>query len=91
LAGLELLKSYRTHVKLPSSDTPTNTTLSDDEIAQGDLDNGRVSQILKAIKSSIDSGHADLMGMVVCDWAESGLNPETFLVGLCCRIDCCLE
>jgi hypothetical protein len=77
--GMEPL--FPNYYKLPSSDTPTNTTLSDDEIAQGDLDNGRVSQILKAIKSSIDSGHADLMGTVVCGWADSGLNPETFWLG----------
>jgi hypothetical protein len=77
--GMEPL--FPNYYKLSLTDTPKNTRLSDDEIAQGDLDNGRVAQILKAIRSGIDSGHADLMGTVVCGWADSGLNPETFWLG----------
>lgn len=64
-------------VSLPDSSQP----LSDDELAQGDLTNGRVAQITSAITSSIKGGKADLMGVVVCGWADSGLNPETFWLG----------
>jgi len=55
--------------------------LTDDELQQGDIINGRVGEIVQTTGSSIKAGKSDLMGIIVCGWADAGLNPETFWLG----------
>jgi hypothetical protein len=54
---------------------------TDDEIAQGDLEKGRVAGLLKSISEAIGNHNADLIGTVVAAWGDAGLHPETFWLG----------
>ncbi len=54
---------------------------TDDELMQGDNSKGRVAEIVKLIRESIDAGRADIAGVLVCGWADTGLHPETFWLG----------
>jgi hypothetical protein len=58
-----------------------SSSLTDDEQQQGDLTNGRVSEMLKGITSAVSGDKADFMGVIVAAWADAGLNPETFWLG----------
>ena len=55
--------------------------LTDDEEQQGELQRGRVGEVLNSITSTIAEGKADLMGVIVAAWGDAGLNPETFWLG----------
>lgn len=55
--------------------------LTDDEQQQGDISRGRVEEILRTISTNIEADQSDFMGIVVCGWADAGLNPETFWLG----------
>lgn len=55
--------------------------LTDDEIAQGDLEKGRVANLLKSISGAIANDNADLIGTIVAAWADAGLHTETFWLG----------
>ncbi|RYY22967.1 MAG: glycoside hydrolase [Chitinophagaceae bacterium] len=62
---------------------PVSTTvvLNDDEALQGEIEKGRVGEVLHGITSTIADKKADLMGVIVAAWGDAGLNPETFWLG----------
>jgi hypothetical protein len=70
---------YKYNISMTSEDR--SVKLTDDEEQQGNLSHGRVGGMLQEISSSIVAGKSDFMGVVVCGWADSGLNPETFWLG----------
>jgi hypothetical protein len=70
---------YKSGVKNTSAKNAIK--LTDDELQQGNLSNGRVGGLINTITGSIAAGKSDFMGVVVCGWADAGLNPETFWLG----------
>ncbi len=68
---------YKSNVK--SSKNAIN--LTDYERREGNLSNGRVGEIINTITGDIAAGKSNFMGVVVCGWADAGLNPETFWLG----------
>ncbi|MEP6597086.1 MAG: glycoside hydrolase, partial [Ginsengibacter sp.] len=42
---------------------------------------GRVEEVVNTVSSSIKAGKSDFLGVIVCGWADAGLNPETFWLG----------
>ena len=55
--------------------------LTDDEAQQGELALGRVGEVLNTITTAVAAKKADLMGVIVAAWADTGLHPETFWLG----------
>ncbi len=79
--GEPLFPNYH---KLPAKKAATGDgalALTDDEQMQGDLSKGRIGGILNTISTNIEADLSDFMGIVVCGWADAGLNPETFWLG----------
>lgn len=79
--GVEPL--FPNYSKIPSRRNSGNSqvTLTDDEQQQGDMSRGRVAEVLRGVTSSVTSGKADFMGVIVAAWADAGLNQETFWLG----------
>ncbi|MEP7257596.1 MAG: glycoside hydrolase family 20 zincin-like fold domain-containing protein [Flavitalea sp.] len=82
--GMEpLFPSYFTFPanKFPLSESKSSALVTDDEMAQGELEKGRVEGVVKTVSSAIAQNKSDFMGMLVAGWGDSGLNPETFWLG----------
>ena len=80
--GVEPL--FPEYYKLPQGQAgqgAAKSMLTDDEMQQSRDLRGRISDNLNIIQSSIRSGRSDLMGIIVCGWADAGLHPETFWLG----------
>ena len=80
--GVEPL--FPNYYKLPvKKDIPADNAiqLTDDELQQGDLSEGRVGELIQTINSELAAGQSDFMGVVVCGWGDAGLHPETFWLG----------
>jgi hexosaminidase len=54
---------------------------SNGEIQLANESKGRVGEVLKTIHTSLATGNADFMGVIVAAWADAGLNTETFWLG----------
>lgn len=72
--------NYPAH-KFDITDTSKNLIVTDDEMQQGELAQGRVEGLLTTISSAIGGENADFMGSIVAGWGDAGLNPETFWLG----------
>ncbi len=73
---------FPNYYKLSPAEFSANSSPSiiDDE-QQGELQKGRVAEMLKDITSGVGGGKSDLMGVIIAGWADAGLNPETFWLG----------
>ncbi|MEJ7588400.1 MAG: beta-N-acetylhexosaminidase [Ferruginibacter sp.] len=74
---------FPNYYKLPVKKSPPGNSLliTREAIQQADMSAGRVSEVVSTITGSIKAGRSDFMGVVVCGWADAGLNPETFWLG----------
>ena len=82
--GVEpLFPEYYSYPSTRFESKDTSNLLTDDEMMQGELGEGRVQGLLSTISSGIGEKKADFMGSIVAGWGDSGLNPETFWLGYC--------
>ncbi|HTE25086.1 glycoside hydrolase family 20 zincin-like fold domain-containing protein, partial [Flavitalea sp.] len=78
--GVEPL--FPNYYRLPKKSAGTGSLpLTDDELQQGEMAKGRVSEVINTITTQIEAGKSDFMGVIVCGWADAGSNPETFWLG----------
>lgn len=74
---------FPNYYKLPIEKLRDNGSLlfSSEEITHDEMSAGRVGELVSTITSSIQAHRSDFLGVVVCGWADAGLNPETFWLG----------